>query len=110
MEALVGGTDDDLRRLADEVARIEREFEGAVKLTVLRDPWFEMALDRLNVRFRFVGRTRSRGHVDSLTFVPCRSFGTAVVEMEYAVVSPTRPFRLVILQRQIIRSSILLIC
>jgi hypothetical protein len=45
----------DLRLAADEVARIEREFEGAVKVTVLRDPGYKMVFNILNVRFRFCG-------------------------------------------------------
>jgi len=45
----------DLRRIADEVARIEHEFQGAVKVTVLRDPRFEGVLGELNVGFCFVG-------------------------------------------------------
>jgi len=42
----------DLRLIADEVARIEREFEGAVNLAVLRDSKFGAVLDSLDVRFR----------------------------------------------------------
>jgi len=34
----------DLQRIADQVARIEREFEGAVNSTVIRDPNFESVL------------------------------------------------------------------
>ena len=45
----------DLRSVADEVARIEREFGGAVNFTVLRDPEFGVVFDALNVRFRFCG-------------------------------------------------------
>jgi len=40
-----------LRQAANEVARIEREFEGAVNFTVVPDSRFEMVLDRLKVRF-----------------------------------------------------------
>ena len=54
-ETLIEDMGDDLRRVADEVSRIKREFEGAVSLTTLRDSKFEVVLDRLNVRFRFVG-------------------------------------------------------
>ena len=42
-----------LRRIADEVFRIEQEFGGVVNVTVLRDPGFGTVLDTLNVRFRF---------------------------------------------------------
>jgi len=47
----------DLRRIAGEFARIEREFNGAVKFAVLRypGPGFGAALDSLNVRLRFAG-------------------------------------------------------
>jgi len=44
--------EDDLRRIADEVARIEREFEGTtLNLTVVSDSKF----DTLNVRFCSAG-------------------------------------------------------
>ena len=42
---------DDLQRVAGEVTRIEREFEGAVNLTVVRDLGFKAVLDKLDVRF-----------------------------------------------------------
>jgi len=51
----IEGTADDLRRVADEVARIEREFEGAVSLTTARDSVFKVVLDTLNVRLCFCG-------------------------------------------------------
>lgn len=41
----------DLRQIADEVTRIEQEFEGAVSFTVVRDPVFKVILHVLNVRF-----------------------------------------------------------
>lgn len=40
----------DIRRTADEVARIEWEFKGAVKPTVQVDPVFKAVLDRLNLK------------------------------------------------------------
>ena len=52
-ETLLQDLGDDLRRVADEVTRIEREFEGAVNLTVVRGLGFKEALDTLGVRFRF---------------------------------------------------------
>jgi len=52
---------DDLRRIADEFARIECEFGGAVNLTVVRDSKIKVVLDTLNVRFRFVASTGPRG-------------------------------------------------
>ena len=45
---------DDLQWITDEFARIEREFEGAVSFTVIRDSGFE-ELDALKVSFRFSG-------------------------------------------------------
>jgi len=50
VEPPIEGTGSDLQRVADEVARIEREFGRAVDLTVLRDPSFKVVLDTLNVR------------------------------------------------------------
>ena len=41
-----------LRRVADELVRIEREFEGAVNLTVVRDPGSAAVFDTLNVRLQ----------------------------------------------------------
>ena len=55
VEAMVASMGDDLRRIADEVARIELEFEGAVNFIVLRDPGLGPVLDALNVRFCSVG-------------------------------------------------------
>lgn len=37
----------DIRRVVDEIARIEREFEGAANFTVHWDPLFRMAFDAL---------------------------------------------------------------
>ena len=54
-ETLIEDMGGDLRRVADEVFRIEREFEGAVNLTTFRDPKFDAACGALNVRFRCVG-------------------------------------------------------
>jgi len=51
--SLLEGATDDLRRVEYEVARIEREFEGVVNLTVVRDSVFKAVLATLNVRFRF---------------------------------------------------------
>ena len=49
------GEVDDLRRVAGELARIEREFEGTVELTVYRDSEFDAVSDTLHVRSRFRG-------------------------------------------------------
>jgi len=53
IETLLKDLGGDLRRVADEVSRIERVFEGAVNLTVVRGRGFREALDTLNVRFQF---------------------------------------------------------
>ena len=55
IENLIKNMGDDLRRIANEVARIQREFDGAVNFAVLLDPVFEVVLDTLNVRFRLWG-------------------------------------------------------
>ena len=51
VETTVENIDHDLRRVADEVARIEREFKGVVNVTVPQDPAFRIAFDTLDVRF-----------------------------------------------------------
>jgi len=53
VETLIEDMRNGLRRVADEFTRINREFEGAVNLTVVRDPGFEVVLDALNVSARF---------------------------------------------------------
>lgn len=55
VETLINDTGNDLRWVVDEVFRIEREFDEAVHLTALWDPVFEVVLNTLGVRFRFVG-------------------------------------------------------
>ena len=55
VETLIHETSYDLRWVADEVARIEREFKGAVNVTVRLDAVFEEALNTLNVSFHFCG-------------------------------------------------------
>ena len=52
-ERLIEETRDDLQWIADEAVRIGREFGGAVNLIVVRDLAFKVALDALDVRFRF---------------------------------------------------------
>ena len=47
VRALVEDAGGDLRRVGDEIARIESEFEGVVDLTVVWDPSFRMALGAL---------------------------------------------------------------
>ena len=51
VEVTVGDSGKDLRRVVGEVARIKRQFEGAVSVVVLREPGYETALDALNVMF-----------------------------------------------------------
>ena len=70
----------DLRRIADEITRIEREFEGAVNFTVAPDPGFRALFKTFDVRFSFVKWKKPCGHVDSSFFIPCRSFSTAFGE------------------------------
>jgi len=50
---LIEWTDSDLLRIADEVGRIDREFEGAVNFTVVPDSKFKAVLDALKVSFCF---------------------------------------------------------
>jgi len=54
-ETLVKDLGNDLRRVAGGVARIEREYEGTVNLTVVRGLGFKEALDTHKVRIRFRG-------------------------------------------------------
>ena len=60
IEILLNGVGSGLRRVADELSRIEREFEGAVNLIVVRNPGFGAVFDALNVRFRFHGANSAR--------------------------------------------------
>ena len=80
IEALIKDTGGDLRRTADEMSRIEREFEGAVNLTVSRDSVFKAVLDKLNVGFRFIGWRGPRNHVDSFSFAPCSSSSIMAID------------------------------
>ena len=68
-EGTIEYTGNDLRQVVDEVIRIEREFEGAVQLTVNRDSAFETVLDKLNVRFDCRGWTQPLTLVDSFSFL-----------------------------------------
>ena len=79
----------DLQRVADEVARIEREFEGAVYIAVSRDSRFKVLLDSLDVRVIFVGWGRPCGRVDSPSFFHCRSFSATFGEMRQLSPSST---------------------
>ena len=53
--ALLKATGRELLRVADEFTRIEREYKGVVKLTVVRGPGFEAVFNMFNVRSRFCG-------------------------------------------------------
>ena len=53
VKAMIREAGDDIRRAANEISRIEGEFEGAVNLTVVWDQSFRVALGALNVRFLF---------------------------------------------------------
>jgi len=55
VENLIADMRNDLRWIADEVARIAREFEGTMNFSVILDSQFGAVVDTLNVRFRFVG-------------------------------------------------------
>jgi hypothetical protein len=45
----------DLQRIGAEMSRIRREFEGAVRLTVIQGGWFKVALEKLDAEFRLCG-------------------------------------------------------
>ena len=61
VDALITDTSDDLRWVADEIARIKGEFEGAVDLAVHWDSSFRVVLDALNVRFLLLANKRRLG-------------------------------------------------
>jgi len=80
VETIIADMGSDLRRIADEVARIEREFDGAVNFAVLRDSGFGAAFNSLNARCRFFWE-KPRGNIYSPSFIPCRSFRITLVYM-----------------------------
>ena len=55
VETVIKRTGNSLLRATDEVSRIEREFKGAVNVTVVRDPWLRVVLDTFNVMFHSHG-------------------------------------------------------
>ena len=59
----------DVRWAIAEVARIEREFEGAVNLAVFLDRRFEPALGTLNVRFHICGVDGTSDPIDPFSFI-----------------------------------------
>ena len=64
IEILLKNAGSDLRRVADEFTRIEREFEGAVNFSVFRNAGFGAAFDALDLKVRFCG-------VDGAPLVVC---------------------------------------
>jgi len=85
-----------LRWVANEFTRIEREFEGAVNLTVVRNPGPKAVFDTLNVRFRFC---RGNGARRTDRFTSCRYFRITLVEMSSADAHPVCLFQPVIFWR-----------
>ena len=57
VELLIREAGNSLQQVADEVARIEREYEGAVNFTVVPDSKFKVLLDKLNVRFYYASKS-----------------------------------------------------
>lgn len=45
----------DLQLIGTEISRIRREFEGAVRLTVIQNGWFQAALEELDMEHRLRG-------------------------------------------------------
>ena len=88
VQVMTEDTGNDLWKVADEVARIEREFGGTLSLAVLRDPAFEVVSDTLNVRFRSCRAGDLVRHIDLILFIPRRSPGIEIVGME----SSAEPF------------------
>ena len=72
----------DLQRVADEVARIKREFGEGVDFVVFRDPGFKVVLDTLNVRFRYCG---PRPVVSSIRLICSRRSFRAIAMVETAL-------------------------
>ena len=81
VEPLMKDTGNDLRQVADEVTRIEREFKGAVYFTVVPDSVFKVVLGTLGVRFHSAMLTKRCGRSDFFSLVPCRYFNITIVEM-----------------------------
>ena len=50
-DTLIENMGNDIRRIADEVARIDREFKGTVALSIISDSVFSEVFNRLNVSF-----------------------------------------------------------
>ena len=82
VEDAINGTGNDLLRVADEVSRIEREFEGAVNVTVLRDLAFKGVLDTLNVRFYSCRAGDSPRTTNSFPLFSCRSFSIEIAGID----------------------------
>ena len=87
---LIKSMGDDLQWITDEFARIEREFEGAVSFTVIRDSGFE-ELDTLKVsKLSFL---RSKSYFAILSTL--RSFPTGLSELRSLKLDLRKPFSLV---------------
>jgi len=74
-----GNMGNDLRQIADEFSRIEREYEGAVDLSVFRDAGFGR-YDTLNVRF-FISVGLDETSLQDFWLIPRRSFSIGIVEI-----------------------------
>ena len=70
---------DGVPRIAEELTRIEREYEGVVDLRVFRGAGFER-YDTLNVRF-FVSVELDETSLRDCWLIPRRSFSVGIVEM-----------------------------
>jgi hypothetical protein len=59
VETSIEDMGDGLRRAANELTQIEREYEGAVKVAVFWDPGFKVVFDTLNIGLLSCGVTSS---------------------------------------------------
>ena len=70
---------DDVPQIAEELTRIEREYEGVADLRVFRGAGFER-YDTLNVRF-FISVELNKTSLRDCWLIPHRSFSVGIVEM-----------------------------
>ena len=80
---------DGLPRIAEELTRIEREYEGAVDSSVSRGAGFKR-YDTLNVRF-FISVELDDTSLRDCWLIPHRSFSVGIVEMG-PMDNPSRSF------------------
>jgi len=92
IETMVADMGNMLRQIADEIARLEREFKGRVNITVVPDTKFQAVFGALNVRFSCVGWKKCRGHVDSFLADPSTPH-----PLKWAIVTPIRTLLVVVL-------------